>query len=383
MAENGKSNNNRLQVCRVVDVPLHEVSGICVRRGRNGRMHLIAVGDRVAKVAWFSLPGSDGGRIDWHTSDIAKLSGSMLPKHAPQIEAVCADGPGRVLLLQETPPRVELIDPEALSVVASIDLEVEGRGEIAREWSEPKGSRGEGMVLLPDGHLLVAKEKKPAAFIEFGPPNSRSRGLVRGGALANGGRWPIKKGRHRFVALAIWLPDKILAKTCADFSDLEIGPDGRLYLLSDKSSTIARLDDLPPGGGAAALLDAWRPAIWMASRKVSHSPPRVVRSSRSTRASRAEISSCWSPRSPGCMAATRARVDPSIALIGPGSLIPLWVTRWILGRPDHLDQDGRVSEPGPAGRTLPYRHCWSTPAGPKVADNRDRDPTALIPISAQ
>ena len=144
-------------------------------------------------------------------------------------------------------------------MVASIDLTMEGRGEIARAWSDPRGSRGEGMVLLPGGHLLVAKEKKPAAFIEFGPPHSRSRGLVRGGALADGERWPIKKGHHhRFVALAIWLPDKILAKTCADFSDLEIGPDGCLYLLSDKSSTIARLDDLPAGGGTAALLDAWR-----------------------------------------------------------------------------------------------------------------------------
>ncbi|MGB8550069.1 MAG: hypothetical protein WCD82_17985, partial [Xanthobacteraceae bacterium] len=48
------------------------------------------------------------------------------------------------------------------------------------------------------------------------------------------------------------------AKTCADFSDLEIGPDGCLYLLSDKSATIARLDDLPAGGGTAALIDAWR-----------------------------------------------------------------------------------------------------------------------------
>jgi hypothetical protein len=137
-------------------------------------------------------------------------------------------------------------------------LAVEGRGEIARAWSDPKGSRGEGTVLLPGGHLLVAKEKKPAAFIEFGPPHSRSRGLVRGGALADGERWPIKKGHHRFVALAIWRPDKTLAKTCADFSDLEIGPDGCLYLLSDKSSTIARLNDLPAGGGAAVLLDAWR-----------------------------------------------------------------------------------------------------------------------------
>ena len=95
-------------------------------------------------------------------------------------------------------------------------------------------------------------------MIEFGPPQSRSRGLVRGGALADGERWLIKKGNHRFIALAIWFPDKTLAKTCADFSDLEIGPDGCLYLLSDKSATIARLDDLPAGGGTAALLDAWR-----------------------------------------------------------------------------------------------------------------------------
>jgi hypothetical protein len=253
----GKSNKTRLRVRRVVDVPLREVSGICLRRNRNGRKFLIAVGDRVAKIAWFSQPRGDGGRIDWHTKNIAKLSGSLLPKRDSQIEAVCADGLGRVLLLQETPPRVELVDPEALEVVASIDLAVEGRGEIARAWCDPKGSRGEGMVLLPGGHLLVAKEKKPAAFIEFGPPHSRSRGLVRGGGLSGGERWPIKKGHHRFVALAIWLPDKALAKTCADFSDLEIGPDGYVYLLSDKSSTIARLDGLPAGGGTAALLDAW------------------------------------------------------------------------------------------------------------------------------
>jgi hypothetical protein len=253
-----KSNKNRLRVSRVVHVPLREVSGICLGRSDNGRMFLIAVGDRAAEIAWFSLSGSEDVRIDWHTRSIAKLSGSKLPKHNPQIEAVCADGGGRILLLQETPPSVELIDPEALEAIASIDLVVEGRGKIARAWSDPKGSRGEGVVLLPGGHLLVAKEKKPAALMEFGPPSSQSRGLVRGGALADGEQWPINKGHHRFVALAIWRPDKTLAKTCADFSDLEIGPDGYLYLLSDKSSTIARLDELPAGGGTASLLEAWR-----------------------------------------------------------------------------------------------------------------------------
>ncbi len=258
MAKNGKSTKNRLRVCRVIDVPLREVSGICFHRGRNRRTSLIAVGDRAAKIAWFPQPRGDQRRIDWHFRDIATLSGSMLPKRNPQIEAVCADGVGRIVLLQETPSRVEVVDAKALKAVASIDLAVEGRSRIARAWSDPKGSRGEGMVLLDGGHLLIAKEKKPAALIEFGPPHSLSRGLVRGGALEEGKQWSIKKGNHQFAALAIWLPDKALAKTCADFSDLEIGPDGCLYLLSDQSSTIARLDGLRAGGGTATLLEAWR-----------------------------------------------------------------------------------------------------------------------------
>ena len=256
--KNGQPNRQQLRAHRVVDVPLSEVSGICVRRGAKGHMSLVAVGDREATLAWFPLPGSEKDRIDWHTASIARLSGSELHENTLQIEAVCADGVGHVLLLQETPPHAEFIDPAASDVIASIDLVVEGGGEIARSWSDPEGSRGEGLVLLPGGHVLVAKEKKPAALIEFGPPHARSQGLARGGALADGERWPIERGRHRFVALAIWLPDKTLAKTCADFSDLEIGPDGCLYLLSDKSSTIARLADLPPGGGGAATLDSWR-----------------------------------------------------------------------------------------------------------------------------
>ena len=94
MAENGKSHKNRLRVRRVVDVPLREVSGICLRRGRNGRLFLLAVGDQVAKIAWSSQPRSDGGPIDWHTINLAKLSGSMLPKHDPRsrLSALTASG---------------------------------------------------------------------------------------------------------------------------------------------------------------------------------------------------------------------------------------------------------------------------------------------------
>jgi hypothetical protein len=254
---NKAKKKGRLRVHRVVDVPLREVSGICLRRGRS-RMALIAIGDRAAVVAWAALEHDHSGLLDWRTTDVARLAGSRLPVDDPQIEAVCADGAGRLLLLQEAPPRAELVDLTARCVEASIELAVEGRDKLARSWSDPKGSRGEGAVLLPGGHLLVAKEKGPAALIEFGPPGSRSRGLIRGGALAAGARWPVGQGTHCYVARAVWRPDKGLSEACADFSDLEIGPDGRLYLLSDKSAAIARIEDLPAGGGTAALGAAWR-----------------------------------------------------------------------------------------------------------------------------
>jgi hypothetical protein len=59
MVKAGKANKKRLRVSRVVDVPLYEVSGICLGRSRNGGTSLIAVGDRAAKLAWFTLPRSD------------------------------------------------------------------------------------------------------------------------------------------------------------------------------------------------------------------------------------------------------------------------------------------------------------------------------------
>lgn len=238
-------------------MPLAEVSGVCLRRDR-GRMSLVAIGDSVSIAATVLLPRHDTGSLEWKTQDLGRFPGSRLPKRDPQIEAVCADGGGRILLLQEAPPRVELVDLAAKRVVASVALEVPGDGKIARSWADPEGSRGEGAVFLRGGHLLVAKEKGPKALIEFGPPGAASRGLGRGGALGDGARWPVAPGDHHYRALAVWRPDEALADACSDFSDLEVGPDGRLYLLSDKSKAIARLEDLRPGGGVASLAVAWR-----------------------------------------------------------------------------------------------------------------------------
>jgi len=168
VAKKSTKRKSRLRADRVVHVPLREVSGICLRRDRDHRMSLIAVGDRAATLAWAPLTDGDA-ELDWHSIDVARLPGSLAAKN-PQTEAVCADGAGRVLLLQESPPRAELVDIEARRAAAFIDLVVEGRDELARSWEDPDGSRGEGAV--PRSHLLVAKEKHPAVLIEFGPPGA-------------------------------------------------------------------------------------------------------------------------------------------------------------------------------------------------------------------
>jgi hypothetical protein len=247
----------KLRPERLIDIPLEEVSGICVDRSHKGRVSLLAVGDCLAVGARLSLADPDGDELTWELTPIARLAGTRLPRRNPQVEAIAVDGAGRVLLLQESPARAEFVDLVTARVVASFELEVPDDGPVGTSWTDPDGSRGEGVLLLAGGHLLVAKEKKPAAFIEFGPPGARSRG-VAGRLVPAGRRWPVTAGEHRYVALAIWRPDDALKKACKDFSDLSVGPDGHVYVLSDQSEAIARVSALAPGGGTATLDASWK-----------------------------------------------------------------------------------------------------------------------------
>ena len=251
-----------LTIIRTLDVPLEEVSGLCLRRGPGGVLQVVAIGDRAAVGAWATVPDDHDGTVRWETAALTGLVGTRLPADDPQIEAVCADGAGRILLLQESPARVELVDPPAGRVVASIDLDISDGHPLASTWRDPDGSRGEGAVFLANGHLLIVKEKDPPAFIEFGPAGEVAAGFRAGAseggaALPPGEAWPVQPGEQAFVLLAAWTPDRDLARACRDLSDLEVGPDGRLYVLSDKSASIARLADLDPGDPFAQADGTW------------------------------------------------------------------------------------------------------------------------------
>ncbi len=247
-----------LEVLRTEDVPLQEVSGVCLRREAGGDMALVAFGDRTSLAAWVELPDDDRGKYTWKTVDLADVEGSLIPRDDPQVEAVCADGAGRILILQESPPRVELLDWKSRKVVTRIALDIPDGHPLHDSWIDAEGSQGEGAAFMQNGHLLIAKEKGPAAFIEFGPEGEDPSGFGPDSALKAGARWPTDEGDRTFVPLAVWNPSVKLQATCEDFSDLEVGPDRRLYLLSDKSQSIARVGVLAVGDEVARADEVWK-----------------------------------------------------------------------------------------------------------------------------
>jgi hypothetical protein len=125
-------------------------------------------------------------------------------------------------------------------------------------WVDAESSQGEGAAFMQNGHLLIAKEKDPAAFVEFGPEGEAPAGFGPESALAGGAAWPTDPGDRVFVPLAVWMPSVKLEANCADFSDLEVGPDRRLYLLSDKSQAIARVGELVVGDPVARADEVWQ-----------------------------------------------------------------------------------------------------------------------------
>lgn len=244
-----------LTVLREENLPLEECSGICLQQDVSG-MTLIAIGDRAATVVLATLPDGDDDPLPWRTIALDEVEGSRIPAKDPQLEAVCSDGSDRYLLVQESPPRAELM--QGGRVLTRIALEIPPGHALADAWSDVDASRGEGVVLLGNGHLLIAKEKDPPSFIEFGPEGEAASGTGVERFVDRDQSWPVAEGDVTYVPLATWMPDHDLEEACEDLSDLEVGPDGRLYVLSDKSATIARLADLGPERRDASADAVWR-----------------------------------------------------------------------------------------------------------------------------
>lgn len=233
----------KLKVLDVADVPLREVSGLAVRGD-----HLLAVGDHDPVVFCAAL---EPWPLRWQATDLAGLD---LPDGGVQFEALEPAGEHSVLVLQEQPARVLHIDLATPALVGTLLLDVPAGHRLREAWLGDRSSRGESLLLIERGHLLVVKEKDPPAILEFGPPGDDPVGWRRGVEPT-----PPTPGDATLTVLATWWLGEEMQKHLPDISDATVGPDGRMYLLSDQGGAIARLPDLlDPQGGTIEPDTVWR-----------------------------------------------------------------------------------------------------------------------------
>jgi hypothetical protein len=225
-------------------LPLEEVSALCLC---DGGASVVAVGDD----RWcLGVAAIEAGGLS--PAPPTTVDGRPAAERGSEFEGVAADGSGRLFVLREGPALILVLDRDG-TVERTLALRVAPDfPALGPEWNDPENAnaRGEGLLLLGGGHVLVAKQRRSTWLIEFGPAGEPPAGFSAASALRAGERFALDA--VELVPLAAWRVDQEDFKS---INDLAADDDGRLWLISSKSRRIARLaHDLEPGGGTARLV---------------------------------------------------------------------------------------------------------------------------------
>jgi hypothetical protein len=251
-----------LHVVSQAALGLSEISAFAVREA-DGARELLCVGDRDHDL--LAIPLGDGAALGEEARhDLRPLVDGP---GASGFEGLACDGAGLVLILQEGQCRVIVLGPGLARLEAAIELAVarDQRG-FGREWAEDENARGEGLLLMQRGHLLVAKQKEPVCLIEFGPPGDAPLGIAPGSLLGPRDELALTRRREgpvRYEVLAWWRLSRPSAKRIESANDLALDEEGGILLVSSRSRRIARIAPaLDPAAHEAAVEDDWRvPAL--------------------------------------------------------------------------------------------------------------------------
>ena len=250
----------QLTVSDTADVDLLEISGLGQRHHPGGHgLQVLAVGDDEFTVLIADLEeGVTPRRFERLRLEDVLAEGE--PTQGSQWEAADGDASGRVFVLQEDPAVVFVLNPEMDELVCRIALaNTTPEGDDLGLGTSPN-SQGEGLVLLRNGHILVAKEKDPPVLMEYGPSEERPEGLTPDLLFATSDDFPLPQElRTEFSLLTIWHLSGSAGEAIKDISDIAVGPDESLYLLSDESACIAQLErSLDPAQEHLEIASLWK-----------------------------------------------------------------------------------------------------------------------------
>jgi uncharacterized protein YjiK len=251
---------DELTIREVFDLQLAEVSGLCERAAGGGRSRqLLAVGDDSHELLAGDLTPEVPAGFARHDLGPLLAGAGVDTEGSSQWEGVDSDETGRVFVLREVPGTVFVFDPDLERLLHVLHLTVEDDPGEQKAWNADENALGEGLLLLRNGHLFVVKEEKPRQLLEFGLPGERPQGLHADLLVADNGRFPTPEAPEAtFHMLSGWDLGGEALERVGDLSDVAVGPDGRVYLLSDESRCIARLQaSVPPESGTVAVDRIW------------------------------------------------------------------------------------------------------------------------------
>ena len=120
-----------------------------------------------------------------------------------------------------------VLGPRLDGLRATIELEVDpARPGYGAAWRADANARGESLQVLPNGHLLVAKQKDPVVLVEFGPAGDAPVGLAST-QLGRSGEPFRFRAESPYVVLADW--QVAAGAGVRSLNDLSVDDAGRLY----------------------------------------------------------------------------------------------------------------------------------------------------------
>jgi uncharacterized protein YjiK len=266
MGKKSSFHEKEIRAISRMNLEFKELSGITRWRGElcSEPNCIAAIGDGSHSVVTAQLVRGDSGfqAMSPNQADAVRVSKG----EASQWEAITSDTLGRVYVLSERDRNVLVFEKDLNRVLAKIELNVSEDSELGDDGDTPAGlgissaaaaqSGCEGMVLLANNHLLVAFEKEPMVLVEFGPSQDQPVGLK----TPNSQDVPREFGAAKtlqYQALRYWKPDKRAKKALQDISDLAVY-DGEIYVLSDQSKVIARLQEAKNHRDQFGVSDVWK-----------------------------------------------------------------------------------------------------------------------------
>ena len=229
-------------------VELPELSSLALRARPGGTSEeLLGVGDSSFSISVGEARPPGRGAL---SADLAEsIAGWMSePGGTSQWEGLAADGAGCAFVLQEhsgrgrDPSHVFVFAPDLDERLEVIALVVDGDGGWEEAWKDDKNARGEALVLLRGGHILVAKQKDPVRFIEFGPRGGRASGLGPSRFLDTHESFERSADPEvEYEPLASWGLASEDRDDLRGVNDLAVF-EGRLFAISRKSHVIVQLE---------------------------------------------------------------------------------------------------------------------------------------------